>query len=170
MIDPSIVTRIQRCALFQIMPARLGQNDVNRCAAFFAILTLLGAAANAQALCNTIDTLHPNSNDVQMSMPGSGEVVTCTRSLMLSGGAQIHCGWAFAYRSPAATQAFETLVSTVAECLGDGAAITADLDVNHPDFYDLQTFQLGDQEVGVSLKDKASLSETYVFLRVALPN
>jgi hypothetical protein len=44
--------------------------------------------------------------------------------------------------------------------------MTADKDVNHPDFYDLQTFQLNGLEIGVSLKDKAGLSETYIFLRI----
>ncbi|MEO9517802.1 MAG: hypothetical protein ABJH45_09595 [Paracoccaceae bacterium] len=104
-----------------------------------------------------------------MAFPGANDTTICTQSLMLAGGSQLHCGWPFAYRAPEASQAFEELVTAVSACLGKDAAVTADLDVNHPDFYDLQTFQLGDQEIGVSLKDKAALSETYVFLRVTLP-
>ncbi len=80
----------------------------------------------------------------------------------------MHCGWAFPYRAPEATAAFERLVTTIAACLGAEASVTADLDVNHPDFYDLRTFQSKGREIGVSLKDKAGLSETYVFLRIAV--
>jgi len=134
-----------------------------------ALLLWSGATANAQTFCDTmLDMTAPNS-PVQLGLPETGERTACTRSLMLSGGAQLHCGWGFAYRAPEATAAFEKLLATVRACLGAGAAVTDDLDVNHPDYYDLQTFQFGGREVGVSLKDKAASSQTYVFLRIALP-
>ncbi len=97
-----------------------------------------------------------------MAMP-----TPCKSSLMLSGGTQVHCGWAFPYRAPAAKDAFQGLLAAVTACSGGRVDTTADQDVNHPDYYDLQTFRWIDREIGVSLKDKAGLGETYVFLRVA---
>ncbi len=135
----------------------------------FAALLVGTVPAQADTLCAEIAALNVQSRDVQMTLPGTQDTVACTRSLMLAGGVQMHCGWAFAYRAPRARDAFDRLMRSVAACLGEGAAVTTDLDVNHPDYYDLQTFQSGGQEIGVSLKDKAALSETYVFLRIALP-
>lgn len=135
----------------------------------YAAIILLSGTAHAEKFCADMQDGWAQNTPVQMTLPVTGQTAYCTRSLMLSGGVQLHCGWAFAYRAPAAAAAFETLVATVIDCLGEGAAVTADLDVNHPDYYDLQTFQLGGREVGVSLKDKGGLSQTYVFLRIALP-
>jgi hypothetical protein len=129
---------------------------------------IAGSMARAD-LCGDIRALDAQSNDVSVTLPVSGEVTKCTRSLVLSGGSQLNCGWAFTYRAPAASEAFENLIATITDCLGAAAHVTADLNVNHPDFYDLQTFRLEGQEIGISLKDKASLSETYIFLRVTLP-
>lgn len=137
--------------------------------ALSAALLLWSGAANAQAFCAGIQSVPAQNAPVQMTLPDTGITTDCTRSLMLSGGVQLHCGWAFSYRAPAASEAFAQLVATVQSCLGDDAAVTVDLDVNHPDYYDLQTFQLGGREVGVSLKYKGALSQTYVFLRIALP-
>lgn len=145
---------------------RLGQGAslTRLCAA----LSFLAGPAIAD-LCDDIHALKDKSDGFELSLPVTGQTAICTQSLMLGGGTQLHCGWAFAYRTPDAAQAFDRIVSAVTQCLGSDAAVTADLDVNHPDFYDLQTFQLGGQEIGVSLKDKAALSETYVFLRVSRP-
>lgn len=41
--------------------------------------------------------------------------------------------------------------------------------VNHPDSYDLLQFNFGPAIVSVSLKDKAALAKTYVFLRIEQP-
>lgn len=135
-----------------------------------ATFLLLGVGTAAQAdLCADIRALDASSQEPVLELTTAGPPPKCTRSLMLSGGVQLHCGWAFAYRASEAKDAFEGLIAEVTECFGDDARVTSDLDVNHPDFYDLQTFQLGGQEIGVSLKDKAALAETYVFLRVTLP-
>ncbi|MEH6647967.1 hypothetical protein [Sulfitobacter sp.] len=94
----------------------------------------------------------------------------CQTSLNIGGGKSLHCMWAFAYRSDAATEAFETLLRQVANCGGE--SVMRDQDVNHPDFYDLHLFTFADSTVGVSLKDKGALSQTLVFLtfvKVAKP-
>ena len=130
------------------------------------ILSLsMGSMAHAD-LCDYALSPEPHSTDSTLILPGIDVATTCRRSLVLSGGSQVHCGWVFPYRAPEATVAFERLMTAVSACLGGQATMTADKDVNHPDFYDLQTFQLNGLEIGVSLKDKAGLSETYIFLRI----
>lgn len=131
-------------------------------------LAIIMAGSSAQAdICEDILGLRADKTDLSLRLPGGGPKTDCTTSLMLTGGTQVHCGFGFAYRAPAATTAFEGLVNAVMDCLGDAVKVTADLDVNHPDFYDLQTFQLKGREIGVSLKDKATLSQTFVFVRVS---
>lgn len=136
-------------------------------AAGLIFLLSVGSAAQAD-MCDKTLTLGTRNADLTLTLPGTEMSTKCTRSLVLSGGSQVHCGWVFPYRAPEATVAFERLVRAVATCLGAEASMTADQDVNHPDFYDLQTFQSKGREIGVSLKDKAGLSETYVFLRIAV--
>ncbi len=100
-----------------------------------------------------------------MSLPYTAETqVTCSTSLALSGETSVNCAWPFAYRAPDAARAFEALVASVASCLEVDRSVL-DQDVNHPDFYDLRIFNAPIGEVGVSLKDKGGLQETYVFLR-----
>ena len=130
------------------------------------LLVIAGSAAQAE-LCEDILAIDTQSADAALTLPDTDRVAKCTRSLMLSGGSQMHCGWAFSYRVPDARQAFDDLVNSVTDCLGPAARTVTDQDVNHPDYYDLQTFRLNGREIGVSLKDKAALSKTYVFLRVA---
>ncbi|MFK7874902.1 MAG: hypothetical protein AB8B71_03865 [Paracoccaceae bacterium] len=143
---------------------------IGRCATCMALLVCGPGTAQGDPFCDDLNApLNLQSRSVVMTLPDTKNTVSCNRSRMLSGGVQLHCGWAFAFRVPEAAQAFDTLLFNVATCLGEDAKVTADLDVNHPDFYDLQTFQLGDQEIAVSLKDKAALSKTYVFLRITLP-
>jgi len=133
------------------------------------MLSLVAGSMVHADLCHDIRAIGTEFAKTTLTLPETGKTAECTRSRVLAGGSQMHCGWAFSYRSPAAAQAFEHLLVTVADCLGAAARVTADKTVNHPDFYDLQTFQFEGQEIGVSLKDKAALSETYVFLRVKLP-
>jgi hypothetical protein len=86
----------------------------------------------------------------------------CQTSLSIGGGRSLHCRWSFAYRAPAATQAFDTLLHDIAACGAQN--VEQDQDVNHPDFYDLHVFSFADNTVGVSLKDKGAISQTLVFL------
>ncbi len=141
----------------------------SRFVAGLVVWLLVGSAAHAN-LCDDTLLLGAQSDDLTLTLPGTQMATQCTRSLVLSGGSQVHCGWAFPYRAPEANVAFERLVTAVSACLGAEAIMMADQDVNHPDFYDLQTFHLKGQEIGVSLKDKAGLSETYIFLRIAVPD
>ena len=76
-----------------------------------------------------------------------------------------HCQWSHSFRSDAAQAAFDDLGETVAACFPAAKAVR-DQPVNHPDFYDLRSYDLGGTELALSLKDKAALGKTFVFLHV----
>ena len=75
------------------------------------------------------------------------------------------CQWIFDYRSEAAQRYFQQMVAEVHACKG-AVALPKDQPVNHPDSYELISYQLGNEVLTVSLKDKAALDQTFVFLRV----
>ena len=136
---------------------------MKRCAGFAAALIML--ASPVAAFCKELAALEGQGNDI--TLPATPMVAECRTSIQLGGRQQTQCGWPFAYRSDAASEAFERLNDAVSDCLGPETVATRDQSVNHPDFYDLRLYQVGEREIGVSLKDKAGLQETYVFLRVA---
>lgn len=128
-----------------------------------AVLSIL--AGPALSFCEEMARLGADGG--ALAFPDGGPVVDCTSSLQLGGGQQVQCGWPFAYRSDEAIAAFARLNDAVTACLGPEVAITQDQSVNHPDFYDLRIYRIDAQEIGVSLKDKAALQQTYVFLRLS---
>jgi len=93
----------------------------------------------------------------------------CRESLALGGARSFHCFLAFEYRSDAAIEAFEDIVTEVTACIGPMAIIKTDQSVNHPDAYDLREFQTGARSYAVSIKDKGALQQTLVFVRVSRP-
>lgn len=120
-------------------------------------------------ICNELNDLSEHVEAAVFTLPTTGESRTCKQSLTLSGDRQIHCSWSFDYRAEAAKHAFDRMIKEVAACLGNDARVTEDQDVNHPDFYDLTRFDTEGRTIAVSLKDKAALQQTYVFLRVTAP-
>ena len=66
-----------------------------------------------------------------------------------------------------ATNQFIKLNNELRTYSGETFPVIEDLDVNHPDFYDLKTYTKMETSLAVSLKDKAALDQTYVFLRVS---
>ncbi|WP_162798547.1 hypothetical protein [Sulfitobacter sp. SK012] len=98
-------------------------------------------------------------------MPNSAPP-TCGTSRGLSGNSSVHCYWAFDYRSKAARMSFERLHADVSNCAGPSAAPDHEASVNHPDSYQLHQFELDQDKISISLKDKGALQKTLVFLRI----
>lgn len=137
-----------------------------------AMSLTIATEAYAQGFCEGLTQLGTSLSlpaqrpDQSFALPMEGAAQAgCQTSLNIGGGKSLHCMWVFAYRSDAATQAFETLLRQIATCGGESAM--QDQDVNHPDFYDLHRFNFAKNTVGVSLKDKGALSQTLVFLTFA---
>lgn len=122
--------------------------------------------------CQTLENVTQDAD--QGTAPLDGLVVNapapvCGTSRAPSNAISTYCYWAFAYRSDTAGEVFERIVEQVQTCPAASTPTQADRGVNHPDSYDLRRFDLGDQTVSVSLKDKGGLQKTLVFLRVETP-
>ncbi|MCF2869880.1 hypothetical protein L0664_02255 [Octadecabacter sp. G9-8] len=128
-----------------------------------AILAILACPVTAQSLCDVLDDLDGDILDLPQGQ------ANCRTSLALGGTRSIHCALEFSYRSDAAVQAFDELVTQMTACIGQDATVTRDQSVNHPDAYDLRTFENGSRAYAVSIKDKGALRQTLVFVRVQRP-
>ncbi|EBA02046.1 hypothetical protein RB2150_10649 [Rhodobacterales bacterium HTCC2150] len=76
------------------------------------------------------------------------------------------CTWAFPYRAKEADNKFKKTLFDIQTCLGPNAKSNKDTGVNHPDSYDLWVIESDRTTARVSLKDKAALEKTYVFLQL----
>ncbi|WP_152912319.1 hypothetical protein [Candidatus Rhodobacter oscarellae] len=91
---------------------------------------------------------------------------TC-RDALTETGAGGFCQWGYAYRSEAARAGFARQVAKLTECFPDAAPQPSPHRVNHPDTHDVRLFDLGDTRITISLKDKARLGKSFVFMQVA---
>ncbi|MEM9577847.1 MAG: hypothetical protein AAF999_12635 [Pseudomonadota bacterium] len=109
------------------------------------------------------DVLQRFATDNEL-FPLNGKLPQCTRSRTLGGGTSDDCHWSFPYRSEAAYSSFARVSKQLQSCSGD-VQFEQEPRVNHPDSYDQITATIGDTDLSLSLKDKAALSETLIFLR-----
>ncbi|MEJ6389420.1 hypothetical protein [Gymnodinialimonas ulvae] len=130
-------------------------------------LFLAANSALADEFCDTLAAMQavagdPDARHVTVAFPDAAATeAPCRAVLELGGIRSLSCNWSFAYRAAEAQAAFEALSTAITECRGD--ALASDAPVNHPDTYDLLSFEGG---VSAALKDKANLGETLVILRV----
>lgn len=94
---------------------------------------------------------------------------TCGTSLALDGTQSPYCHWEFDYRDPKANSFFTTLIETAKLCLKVESQPPQGATVNHPDTYTHRIFQTDGPALHISLKDKATLAKTFVFLRASAP-
>ena len=127
---------------------------------------------HAQDLCPPLEDLMQQAKDnfvetiTHPELPGAP---ACDLSQGLGGAREYHCAWAFDYRVPKAAALFEMYDADIRACLADPQKAKADAEVNHPDSYILHQYLVDGTTVAISLKDKAALQETYVFLRIKRP-
>lgn len=148
---------------------------------FVSLVTLTAIAAlattlpaQAAPLCDSLgqamvatkaDDAHAET--VTKLLAGFGPApAACSFSLDLSGSKSANCNWAFPYRTVRAQSEFNTMLAALTACADPAFAIETDQPVNHPDFYDLRLLRIADGEVGLSIKDKVGLNQTYLFLRL----
>lgn len=135
--------------------------------------------AQAQDLCTNIDYLIDQSRSqfVAIVDKPSGDRGDHAATLTLADASYCfvtkqpkrnlyHCGWEFPYREKHAYDTFDEFVREMTECIGHHATLHTDQNVNHPDYYALRRYEMEQAEVSVSVKDKAALGSTFVFIRV----
>lgn len=131
------------------------------------------AHANEAALISLVETARTNFSNIShvQSLKDGNSILanatSCRLALQLGGKKQLICSWQFNYRDTLATEQFIKLNSQLRTYSRETSTVIEDLDVNHPDFYDLKTYTQTETVLAVSLKDKAALDQTYVFLRVS---
>ncbi len=89
----------------------------------------------------------------------------CGTALSETASREIHCRWSFDYRSDESIEMQDRMASDIRDCLG-ASTISPEQGVNHPDTYDQQLYRAGDMALSVSLKDKAAMQRSFVFLRI----
>ncbi|ABG33317.1 hypothetical protein CEP88_08605 [Roseobacter denitrificans] len=133
------------------------------------VAACIGGASLADGFCAALEE-YETSEQGDLSLFDAAGLDTdpvCGASRALSGSVSNHCYWAFPYRASQSHLAFDAMVKRVALCADGNARADGDAGVNHPDSYDLRRFTVGGNIVDVSLKDKAALQQTIVFLRVS---
>lgn len=124
-----------------------------------ATLCLTSAvSAHADALCRALA-----ERDASLGDPSS----TCRISLLQGGGEQQSCYWTYDYRDAASSDHLEELRINIEKCLGRDAALAPDTQVNHPDSFDLFQYEGQGIRAALSLKDKAGLGKSLVFLSLS---
>ena len=96
--------------------------------------------------------------------PGLGEA-SCRLETRPTGGFS-YCSWTFPYRSDEAAATFEQFADQLEGCFGPEAAPGGGPGVNHPDSYAQRRYTAGPVSISLSLKDKAALDSTFVFVIV----
>ena len=139
---------------------------MKRSSSFIAFCLLASQAQSLSTFCEVLDDLKITAGmenvEITLAFPDAKAKVTdCSIVRELGGVRSIYCFWEFAYRSEEAKASFDALVAQVAKCRGE--PIQSDAPVNHPDSYQLFTFSRG---ASVGFKDKVSLEESHVILRV----
>lgn len=133
------------------------------------------AAADEPDICSALQAaiVQSENNFSDWAQGGQGAAAEypdlgaddCGLSQNSAGQRQFHCQWKFEYRSPGASETLNSLSGAAQSCFEHQAIAFRDQGVNHPDTYDQRQFILGDAVLTISLKDKAALQKTYVFLR-----
>ncbi|MEM0944875.1 MAG: hypothetical protein AAGI70_13120 [Pseudomonadota bacterium] len=90
----------------------------------------------------------------------------CQLARALGGAREFVCHWSHPLGGGRAQ--FENLANEIALC-PDLTEAPRDQAVNHPDFYAQRRFIRPGAEIAVSLKDKAQLGQSFVFLKLTAP-
>ena len=145
-----------------------GRHHRVRLVLWLFVLAPMSSASMAKGFCALL-AAHQPSQQGDMALfeaAGLAPEAVCAASRALSGNVSNHCHWSFPYRSAASAQGFDALVQRVADCADTADDHDGDA-VNHPDSYDLRRFTVAGKSIDVSLKDKAALQQSIVFLRIS---
>lgn len=130
-------------------------------ATLVAALIALSTAAQAETSVTCAPFGSPDSIAISSSAAQSDE---CGQFLDSASQPAQFCQWQFPYRSKAAKDAYLASETALDGCFNKQAADTNA--VNHPDSYDQLLYTTDEHLISLSLKDKAQLNSTFLFLRI----
>lgn len=125
---------------------------------FVGFLSLTPACRAAD--CPVIDAL-----DLFAASGVPPSSATCITYVTDTAAVGASCHWSHPYRDGLAQSQAADLWRQLTACR-DGHPLNEDTQVNHPDSYDLREWAHGQDVYGVSIKDKAALNRTLVFIRI----
>ncbi len=148
-------------------------------AAAACLCSIPAPAALAQDLCSDIEFLieqskigfqavggtpqgEPGTHDATFLLPEASQCVV----VMQTQRRTYRCRWVYAYRDKRAYDDYDGFAGSLRQCFGAMAKEHVDRNVNHPDFYAARRYVMAQGEVKVSVKDKAALGSTFVFISV----
>ena len=92
------------------------------------------------------------------------------QSVHLLSGEALACHWEFPYRSHQSRSAINELIEKIEACFPTDETGPLAQPVNHPDTHVVHVYDTLDGRIVASLKDKAALGQSFVFLQIqALP-
>jgi hypothetical protein len=121
-------------------------------------MVLIPNPAQAQS-CDRVQTIEAVSDTGDAPM---GAI--CRTYKGQSGTQGASCHWPFEYRDPSAQTIGRELWQEVQHCR-EGAQLTENNEVNHPDSYDLLVWETKNGIYHISVKDKGALQQTLLFFR-----
>lgn len=131
----------------------------------FALNALVIALWVSTVRAETLVSCEPLGAADSISIAPDNAVSTeCSAYIDEAGQNAEACSWQFAYRSDAAFEAFEATETVLDGCFNK--TIPDDDGVNHPDSYNQIFYTTEENQISVSLKDKAQHQSTYLFLRI----
>ena len=122
-------------------------------AASFALLPIGVAAEGCGALLGLLD--------------GSGGFAGgACRNIDTERGPARSCNVKFNYRSAVAQERFDKLRKDIEQCIRGAELLPSNASVNHPDTHSEEIFAIPGGRIVISLKDKARLGQSFVFITI----
>ncbi len=124
----------------------------------FLVGLLVPGSVLANPVCLALASGDASLNDTE---------ATCQTSMLHGGIPQNTCHWPYTYRADEALTRLDQLRAEIETCLGPDSALPADALVNHPDSFALYRYEGQGVHVALSLKDKAGLNQSLIFLSLS---
>ena len=143
-------------------------------ASCFALFAPSTGAAGFDLPCRVIDGLMDRAHQNFTAQSGNADWMnalqpagtdTCALANGEAGLRLYYCSWSFPYRTGEARRWFHQLDQKIGTCVNNQQQPKQDDPVNHPDSFILKSIQARGVEVSVSVKDKAALDRSLVFIR-----
>ena len=128
-----------------------------------ALIAAMSSSVQALPTCVELSTFLADG-DNRAAFKGAD---TCRTTRQLGGGSAYHCAWSYPYRSKHSRTALQTFLARIESCEGVARSTQPETGVNHPDTYEQWVFRVAGRTISVSLKDKAQLDRSYLFLGIS---
>ncbi len=128
---------------------------------------LAGNSARSEDMCPALQSLVSAIRQDAPPPQAFPDATECSFVRTLGGGQEHYCRWDYPFRSKDTLVKYSALNTAIRRCLDGPRQIEQDPDVNHPDTSSQIIYDFGTVTLRASIKDKAALQKTLVFLWIA---